>query len=76
MSPIIKAVVFACTLLGFVVFAVDTAETYARVSAAKLVLEHRNQVQHQFADEREQIKSFVMTTVEREVSKAMHNQTK
>ena len=44
--------------------------------ASRLVLQHRTEVQQQFNDERKQMQSFVMSTVEREVSKAVHNQTK
>ncbi|MDQ0121543.1 H+/gluconate symporter-like permease [Pseudomonas lini] len=44
--------------------------------ASRLVQQHRTEVQQQFSDERQQMKSFVISTVEREVSKAVHNQTK
>lgn len=76
MHSVIKAVVIACTLLGFVVFIKGVTGTNATETSAQLVLQHRNEVQQQFADERQQMKSFVLSTVEREVGKAMHNQPK
>ncbi|KEX94608.1 hypothetical protein HA62_06685 [Pseudomonas putida] len=76
MHSVIKAVVIACTLLGLVVFIKVVTETNAREKSAQLVLQHRNEVQQQFADERQQMKSYVLSTVEREFSKATHNRPK
>ena len=92
MNSVIKAVVIACTLeilatVGLFAYVYErsnhearffaaVAESNARMAAAELVLYHRNDVQQQFADEREQMKLYVDKTVEREVSEAVHKQTK
>ncbi|ANJ57434.1 hypothetical protein PMA3_20635 [Pseudomonas silesiensis] len=88
MNSVIQAVVIACTLeilatVGLFAYIYErsnhearffaaVAESNARMAAAELVLHHRNEVQQQFADERESMKSYVDRTVER----AVHKQTK
>ncbi|CAI8715402.1 hypothetical protein [Pseudomonas serbica] len=67
MNPIIKAVVFACLLLGFAACANDMAKMNAEESAAQLVLEHRNAVQQQFAQERHSMELYVDRTIERKI---------
>lgn len=88
MKSVIQAVVIACTLeilatVGLFAYIYErsnhearffaaVAENNARMAAAELVLHHRNEVQQQFADERESMKSYVDRTFER----AVHKQTK
>lgn len=71
MSAIIQALIVSM-MIGMSAYIFDKTTDHT----SRLVQQHRNEVQKQFADEREQMKSFVMTTVEREVSTAVHTQTK
>jgi len=81
MNSIIQAMVI-CTVMqiiamfGMSAYIYDRSTEQAKLYAAELVLHHRNDVQQQFADEREQMKLYVDKTVEREVSEAVHKQTK
>lgn len=83
MKSVIYAVVIACTLeivatLGMSAYIYErtnhearffaaVAENNARMAAAELVLKHRNDVQQQFSDEREQMKLYVDRTVENKI---------
>ena len=88
MNPLIRATAVACCLqimacMGMSAyiysslnheaqFFANVAESNARLAAAEMVLQHRNDVQRQFAYERNDMKSYVDRAVEREVSKAVH----
>lgn len=92
MNSTIRAVVAACVMqmvasLSMSAYIYDRsnheakffaamAENNAKLAAASLVLVHRNDVQLQFALEREQMKAYVDRAVERKVSQAVHKQTK
>lgn len=83
MNSVIKAVAIACTLeilatVGLFAYVYErsnhearffaaVAESNARMAAAELVLHHRNDVQQQFADERESMKMYVDRAIERKI---------
>lgn len=81
MNSIIQAMVI-CTVMqiiamfGMSAYIYDRSTEQAKSYAVGLVQHHRSEVQQQFSDERESMKSFVLTTVEREVSKVVNKQTK
>lgn len=86
MKSVIRAVVIACSLeiiatVGLFSYVYErsnheakffaaVAESNARMAAAELVLHHRNEVQQQFADEREQMKLYVDKTVELRINQS------
>ena len=77
MSTTIQALVVATMIQVIAMFAMNAYLLDKTTDHAnRLVQQYRTEVQQQFADERESLKSYVDKTVEREVSKAVHNQTK
>ncbi|WP_408598060.1 hypothetical protein [Pseudomonas sp. PLMAX] len=77
MSSLIKTMVVIAAIQVTSMF-VTTAYIFDKTTdhTGRLLQQHRNELQQQFADEREQMKSFIMTAVQREVSKAIHSETK
>jgi len=65
----IKWIIIACTISIACAFCLASAvENNARLAAADLVLQHRNDVVRQFADEREAMKEYVGKAVDRRAS--------
>lgn len=70
-----------CLIVVLYTQSVDTAKTYARLAelsandhSSQLVLDSRNDTQHQFSVEREDMKRYVNETVDRKIAQFKHNQ--
>ncbi|WP_085691002.1 MULTISPECIES: hypothetical protein [unclassified Pseudomonas] len=62
----IKAIAIACTIsICSALWFASAAENDARLAAAHLVLEHRNDVQVQFSHEREAMKGYISKAMDR-----------